>query len=155
MTNSGQTAIDKTSPKLELLWLKCNNFVAISFTMDEEQIWNEIGGEGFERITKFFYEGVRRDSLLGPMYPADDWEGAESRLALFLKFRFGADQTYLEERGHPRLRARHMPFAIGEAERDRWLDLMETAIKKEGVAADTRVTLMTFFAGIADFMRNR
>jgi len=48
-----------------------------------------------------------------------------------------------------------MPFAIGEAERDRWLDLMETAIKKEGVAADTRVTLMTFFAGIADFMRNR
>ncbi|MDQ8189457.1 globin [Roseibacillus persicicus] len=123
--------------------------------MDEEKIWSEIGSDGFERITAAFYQGVRRDSLLGPMYPADDWEGAEHRLALFLKFRFGQDQTYLEERGHPRLRMRHMPFQIGEAERDRWLDLMASALESENVAPDTREAMMTFFSGVADFMRNR
>lgn len=123
--------------------------------MDEEKIWQEIGAEGFERITTSFYRGVRRDSLLGPMYPDQDWEGAEHRLALFLKFRFGQDQTYLAERGHPRLRMRHMPFRIGEAERDRWLELMATALESEKIAPETSEVLMAFFAGVADFMRNR
>ena len=123
--------------------------------MDEEKIWQELGPEGFDGITAAFYERVRRDSLIGPMYPEQDWEGAAHRLASFLKFRFGQDESYLKERGHPRLRGRHMPFSIGEAERDRWLELMEAAMKAEEVADDTHETLMTFFAGVADFMRNR
>ena len=123
--------------------------------MDEVEIWQELGPKGFERITAAFYERVRRDSLIGPMYPEQDWEGAEHRLASFLKFRFGQDESYLQERGHPRLRGRHMPFSIGEAERDRWLELMTAALEAENVAEGTKEALMTFFAGVADFMRNR
>lgn len=123
--------------------------------MDEEAIWQELGPKGFDGISAAFYERVRRDSIIGPMYPEQDWEGAEHRLASFLKFRFGQDESYLQERGHPRLRARHMPFSIGEAERDRWLELMEAAMDAEKVADETKETLMTFFSGVADFMRNR
>jgi len=123
--------------------------------MDEEKIWKELGAKGFEGIAAAFYQGVRRDSLIGPMYPADDWDGAEHRFATFLKFRFGQDETYLQERGHPRLRARHMPFSIGENERDRWLELMSAALASEGISAENSATLMTFFSGVADFMRNR
>lgn len=123
--------------------------------MNEQRIWQELGPEGFERITAAFYQRVRRDSIIGPMYPADDWEGSEHRLASFLKFRFGQDESYLAERGHPRLRGRHMPFRIGEPERDRWLELMAAAIDSEEVAQDTREELMTFFTEVADFMRNQ
>ena len=123
--------------------------------MDEEKIWDEIGPTGFERITAAFYRQVREDNLLGPMYPADDWEGAEHRLASFFKFRFGKDESYLQERGHPRLRMRHAPFRIGEAERDRWLELMDNALKEEEVAPENHTYLMTFFTGVAEFMRNK
>ena len=123
--------------------------------MDEEEIWKELGPKGFEGITAAFYERVRRDSIIGPMYPEDDWEGAEHRLASFLKFRFGQDESYLKERGHPRLRGRHMPFRIGEVERDRWLELMAGAMEAEKVTDETKEALMTFFSGVADFMRNR
>ena len=123
--------------------------------MDEEKIWNALGAAGFEQIAAAFYQGVRRDSLIGPMYPPDDWEGAEHRFATFLKFRFGQDETYLKERGHPRLRGRHMPFAIGEAERDRWLVLMKNALESQEVEEEIAGHLMAFFAGVADFMRNQ
>lgn len=123
--------------------------------MDEEELWQSIGEKGFEGIAAAFYERVRRDSLIGPMYPQDDWEGAEHRFATFLKFRFGQDEAYLRERGHPRLRARHMPFAIGESERDRWLELMKGALQAESIEAESASELMAFFAGVADFMRNQ
>lgn len=123
--------------------------------MNEEAIWQTVGSEGFEKIAAAFYERVKRDSLIGPMYPADDWEGAEHRFATFLKFRFGQDETYLQERGHPRLRGRHMPFAIGETERDRWLVLMEGVLKAEKIDSEVSAELMNFFSGVADFMRNQ
>lgn len=102
-----------------------------------------------------FYRRVRTDEVLGPLYPPDDWEGAEARLRDFLLFRFGGVMRYVEERGHPRLRMRHLPFAIGEAERDRWLELMGEAVREAGVAREPAQALMTFFAQVADFMRNR
>lgn len=123
--------------------------------MNEEVIWQEIGAEGFDRIAAAFYRQVRADNLIGPMYPPDDWEGAEHRFATFLKFRFGQDESYLQERGHPRLRGRHMPFRIGEAERDRWLELMKTALKEESIPAVHGDPLMAFFGNVADFMRNQ
>lgn len=123
--------------------------------MNEEVIWQEIGAEGFDRIAAAFYRQVRADNLIGPMYPPTDWEGAEHRFATFLKFRFGQDETYLQERGHPRLRGRHMPFRIGEAERDRWLVLMNTALKEENIPAEHAEPLMAFFGSVADFMRNQ
>ena len=122
--------------------------------MTEELIFAALGEEGFGQITKAFYRRVREDELIGPMYPGQDWAGAEERLRDFLLFRFGAVTRYLEKRGHPRLRARHMPFRIGIAERDRWVLLMGEAV--EEVVADTGVrgALMEFFAQVADFLRN-
>src|SRR5690606_32376779 len=87
-----------------------------------------VGEARLRALVAAFYRRVRTDDLIGPMYPPDDWAGAEKRLADFLIYRFGGPPTYLEERGHPRLRGRHLPFAIGEAERDRWLQLMESAM---------------------------
>ena len=89
------------------------------------------------------------------MYPENDWEGAEERLRDFLLFRFGISQKYIEERGHPRLRMRHMPFAIGERERDAWLNAMEGAMDEIEVEGDAREALSQFFAQVADFMRNQ
>ena len=114
-----------------------------------------LGEAPLRRLVGGFYQRVRQDDLIGPMYPADDWEGAEKRLADFLVYRMGGAPTYLEQRGHPRLRARHFPFAIGTAERDRWLELMGQALQ-EAALPERETALMTqFFAQVADAMRNR
>ncbi len=114
-----------------------------------------LGETPLRRLVGGFYQRVRQDDLIGPMYPADDWEGAEKRLADFLVYRMGGAPTYLEQRGHPRLRARHFPFPIGTAERDRWLELMGQALQ-EAALPERETALMTqFFAQVADAMRNR
>ena len=123
--------------------------------VQEELIWNALGEDGFARLVAAFYRRVPADDLLGPLYPDGDWEGAEERLRDFLLFRFGGVTRYIEERGHPRLRMRHMPFAIGVAERDRWLQLMGEAVHETGVPDEAAEPLMEFFTGVADFMRNR
>ena len=123
--------------------------------MDEQTTFQLLGEQGIARLTAAFYRRVKIDDLLGPMYPADDWEGSEKRLRDFLLFRIGGVPRYLEERGHPRLRMRHMPFAIGERERDRWLELMGAAMDEIAVPAEARLWLEPFFAQVADFMRNR
>lgn len=120
----------------------------------EELIFATLGEKGFEQLTKAFYRRVREDELIGPMYPDKDWAGAEERLREFLLFRFGAVTKYLEKRGHPRLRARHTPFRIGIAERDRWVWLMGEATEEVVADAGVRDALMEFFAQVADFLRN-
>lgn len=120
----------------------------------EQDVLDTIGESGIRAMTAAFYRRVRTDDLIGPMYPDDDWDGAEERLAEFLLFRLGASQAYLQMRGHPRLRMRHMPFRIGIAERDRWLDLMTSAMEETSVPARARAFLEPFFAQVADFMRN-
>lgn len=122
--------------------------------MTEEVIFATLGEEGFGQLTKAFYRRVREDDLIGPMYPDQDWAGAEERLRDFLLFRFGAMTRYLENRGHPRLRARHMPFRIGIAERDRWVKLMGEAADEVVADSGVRAALMEFFAQVADFLRN-
>ncbi len=126
----------------------------IAENMNEESIWNTLGEDGFRAIVHDFYIGVKTDDLLGPMYPPNDWEGAEKRFFDFLCFRIGAVERYIEERGHPRLRMRHMPFKIGVAERDRWMSLMNAALEKNVSDIAMRAELTTFFAQVADFMRN-
>jgi len=121
----------------------------------EAVVMEALGEDGFERLVAAFYRRVREDDLIGPMYPPEDWEGAERRLADFLIFRFGGSERYLQERGHPRLRMRHVPFSIGEAERDRWLKLMGAAMDEMGLSGEARVNLEAFFDQVADFMRNR
>ena len=120
----------------------------------EELIFATLGEEGFGQLTKAFYRRVREDELIGPMYPDQDRAGAEERLREFLLFRFGAVTRYLEKRGHPRLRARHMPFRIGIAERDRWVLLMGEAAEEVVADVGVRGALMEFFAQVADFLRN-
>lgn len=116
----------------------------------------EIVGENKLRLmTAAFYRRVRTDELIGPMYPQDDWAGAEKRLADFIVYRFGGPQTYVEERGHPRLRGRHLPFPIGESERDRWLQLMGEAMREAAIPGEHAPVIGQFFAQVAEMMRNR
>ncbi|MEJ6724174.1 MAG: globin [Akkermansiaceae bacterium] len=123
--------------------------------MNEAEIYRVVGEEGFEKLTASFYKRVKEDDLIGPMYPSDDWEGSEERLREFLLFRFGADQSYLEKRGHPRLRGRHMPFRIGVVERDRWIELMGAAAEETIPDDEIRGSIMAFFKQVADFIRNQ
>ncbi len=124
--------------------------------MDEiSALYSQVGEDKLRAMVAAFYRRVRSDDLIGPMYPPDDWEGAEKRLADFIVYRLGGPQTYLEERGHPRLRGRHMPFAIGEAERDRWLDLMGQSMHEADIPSEQAQIMGAFFAQIADMMRNR
>ena len=118
-------------------------------------MYEQLGEEGMAALVAAFYNRVREDELIGPMYPTDDWEGAEQRLRDFLVFRFGGSERYIEERGHPRLRMRHAPFRVGQAERDRWVEYMDAAIVETGVPSPSREILTAFFAQTADFMRNQ
>jgi len=123
--------------------------------MNEAEVMETCGEDGIRRMVAAFYRQVRTDDLIGPMYPAADFEGAEDRLAEFLLFRLGASTRYLETRGHPKLRMRHITFKIGIAERDRWLERMTAAMEETGVPATAREFLDPFFAQVADFMRNQ
>ncbi|MFJ3956807.1 globin [Arthrobacter sp. NPDC090010] len=88
-----------------------------------------IGGhETFVRLVDVFYEGVAEDELLRPMYPEEDLGPAKRRLTMFFEQYWGGPGTYSEERGHPRLRMRHMPFAVTAEARDRWLLHMRKAV---------------------------
>ncbi|MEM9914878.1 MAG: globin [Planctomycetota bacterium] len=118
-------------------------------------LYDRIGEAGFARLVTGFYDRVKTDDLLGPMYPADDWVGAEQRLRDFLVQRFGGPTRYSQQRGHPRLRMRHAPFPIDEAARDRWLDLMGQSLDEADLPADTHAPLTQFFAQVANFMVNR
>lgn len=94
-----------------------------------DPVWKQIGGtETFDLIVRKFYEGVRDDPILGPMYPEDDWEGAIWRLRTFLEQYWGGPTTYSDHRGHPRLRMRHQPYRIDHDARERWLTHMEAAL---------------------------
>lgn len=124
-------------------------------TPTEQDVMKACGENGIRAMVAAFYGRVRHDELIGPMYPADDWEGSEERLADFMLFRLGASDAYMEKRGHPRLRMRHMPFKIGIAERDRWLQLMGEAMDETEVPSFARLFLDQLFAQVADFMRNQ
>ena len=123
--------------------------------MDEPEISGAMGASEFAALVAAFYRRVKLDDLIGPMYPADDWQGAEERLRDFLIFRFGGSDRYIQQRGHPRLGMRHAPFTIGPAERDRWLLLMNEAIEETEVPKSAAEPLRAFFGNVAEFMRNR
>jgi hemoglobin len=123
--------------------------------MEEQEIYAIIGDDGFERLVAAFYRQIPNDEILGPLYPDQDFKGAEQRLRDFLLFRFGGPSTYLETRGHPRLRMRHAPFPIGEAARDRWVQIMNRALDEAALPPQVHETLKTFFASTATFLMNR
>lgn len=123
--------------------------------MAEADIYSIIGEDGFARLIAAFYRQVPNDDVLVPMYPEHDRAGAEQRLRDFLIFRFGGPQRYIEQRGHPRLRARHLPFHIDQAARDRWMQLMNNAFASAGLPEEVEHQLRSFFEQTATFMINQ
>jgi hemoglobin len=123
--------------------------------MTEEDVYEQIGEEGFARLIRAFYAQVPHNPILGPMYPTDDLAGAEQRLRDFLIGRFGGPPRYVEQRGHPRLRMRHLPFAIDAAARNQWVTLMDRALDEAKFPEDVTALLREFFHGVATFMINR
>ncbi len=123
--------------------------------MTDEQVYAALGDDGFTRLVAAFYGRVRTDDVIGPLYPPDDWANAEWRLRQFLIQRFGGPTTYSQARGHPRLRMRHLPFAIGPAAAERWLTLMSAAVVETGVPADVADALWPYFRTTAAAMMNQ
>ncbi|MBL4844118.1 MAG: globin [Planctomycetes bacterium] len=120
------------------------------------EVYPAIGEQGFTALVSAFYAQVPTDPILGPMYPDQDWAGAEERLRDFLVYRFGGPARYIEQRGHPRLRGRHMPFVIDQAARDRWVLLMDTALEQTSeIPPEVRRRLGEFLADVASFLINR
>ena len=121
---------------------------------DPRQIYAEIGEAAFHQLTTAFYAGVADDPLLRPLYPDDDLEPARRRLTLFLIQYFGGPRVYDAERGHPRLRMRHLLFKIGQAERDAWMGHMRAGLAALELADDTREAMDRYFEDASTFLMN-
>jgi hemoglobin len=124
-------------------------------TEREVTIYTQAGGaETFERLVRGFYERVAADPVLRPMYPTD-LDPPRERLTLFLIQYFGGPAAYSQQRGHPRLRMRHFPFAIDQAARDRWVTHMLASLDALGLPAPVRDEMRRYFQDAATFMINR
>jgi hemoglobin len=120
-------------------------------------IYGAAGGMPFfEALVGAFYAGVEADPVLLRLYPdPTDLGPARRRLTLFLAQYWGGPTTYSDERGHPRLRARHFPFEIGPDERDHWLAAMRAAIERVAPSPVVRQELERYFGMAAEAMRNQ
>ena len=125
--------------------------------MDTLTLYEVAGGMPFfERLVDAFYGAVAEDPVLLALYPkADGLAPARRRLTLFLAQYWGGPTTYNDERGHPRLRMRHFPFAIGPDERDRWLACMDSALATVQPPEDVEASLRHYFDTAAEALRNR
>jgi hemoglobin len=117
-------------------------------------VYAELGGQPFfDALAARFYERVAADPVLRPLYPEDLGPG-ERHLALFLAQYWGGPGTYAQQRGHPRLRMRHAPFAIGPAERDAWVAAMAASVADADVAPDFAQRLLDYFSMAAEHLVN-
>jgi hemoglobin len=112
------------------------------------------GEETFRLLVGRFYARVASDPILRAVYPDEDLSGATERLTLFLIQYWGGPATYSNQRGHPRLRMRHQPFAIGQAERDAWLGHMKGAVDSLDLAPAVRKALLDYFETASTAMIN-
>ena len=120
--------------------------------------YEKLGGEaGVRQLVKLFYEEMDNNKgvkTIRDMH-APDLTDAEDKLFLFLSGWLGGPSLYIEKFGHPRLRARHLPFSIGIKERDQWLYCMNQALDKMTIEKPMHDELMQAFFNTADFMRNQ
>lgn len=117
--------------------------------------FDRFGGEAFfTRLVAAFYVRTRQDAVLAPMYPPDDWEGAERRLRMFLMQYWGGPKTYGEERGHPRLRMRHATFHVDSTARDHWLANMHEALAEQGLPEADEAEIWAYLVSAAFAMQN-
>lgn len=121
----------------------------------DDRIYEIIGEDGFDRLCAAFFRRVPEDDVLKTIYPEHDLVGAEHRLREFLVQRFGGPHRYSAERGEPRLRARHMPYAIDQLARDRWVQRMEEAMIECDFDDHINNVLRAFFDSAATFMINK
>jgi hemoglobin len=125
------------------------------FVATPENFYLAVGGEDtFRRVISRFYAEVAKDEVLRPLYPETDLGPAQERLTLFLMQYWGGPHTYSDERGHPRLRMRHMPFTIGPIERDAWLRCMRIAVDEAGIAEPHRTQLWQYLESAAHSLMN-
>ena len=118
-------------------------------------VFEAAGGEpAFRELVGRFYARVATDPVLRAVYPEEDLSGATERLTLFLIQYWGGPSTYSQQRGHPRLRLRHQPFAIGRGERDAWLGHMTAAIDSLDLAPGVRKSLLDYFDAASTAMIN-
>ena len=123
---------------------------------DATSFYDAVGGaDTFRRLVERFYAGVADDPVLRPLYPDEDWELAPERLRMFLEQYWGGPRTYSEQRGHPRLRMRHAPFAIGPAERDAWLTQMRRSLDELALAPEADATLWEYLVMAAHSLVNQ
>ena len=130
----------------------------MSDTQTTVTTYEKIGGEAaVAKLCDRFYElmdTVPQFKELRAMHP-ESLQGSRDKLYMFLSGWFGGPDLFVEKFGHPRLRARHMPFAIGTLERDQWVACMVLAMEDVGIDADVRKVLLSNFFNTADFMRNK
>lgn len=123
--------------------------------MSEPTFYDEIGGhETVARIVEVFYEGVAVDPLLRPLYPDEDLGPAAARLTMFLVQYWGGPTTYSTQRGHPRLRIRHAPFAVTEEARDRWLQHFRAGLDAVELTPEQDARFWAYVIHAANFLVN-
>ena len=118
-----------------------------------QSIYELIGEDQIRLLTRYFYREVDQNPALRSLYP-EDMAPAERRLFLFLLQVFGGGQTYTEERGHPRLRLRHLDWQIDPAMRDHWLNAMLSALDKLDPDQNTKELIAGYFIKAANHMIN-
>ena len=117
-------------------------------------LYDEVGGEPvFRQLVADFYSGVANDPVLRPLYP-EDLGPAEERLRMFLMQYWGGPTTYSEQRGHPRLRMRHVSWVIGEREREAWLSHMLPAVSRLDIPDDARAAIWDHLERAAHSLMN-
>lgn len=127
----------------------------LSFNPQGKTVYDQIGGDvAFRRLVDAFYIRVEQDPVLRPLFPSDLTEGKEYQF-LFLTQYWGGPARYAEQRGHPRLRMRHFPFAIGQKERDAWVGHMVAAIDEVGIPEPARSQMIEYFDRVGTFMINK
>ena len=121
----------------------------------EQTFYDAVGGEDFFiKLVDGFYEGIETDEVLRPMYVAVDLTESKRHLMLFLQQYWGGPTTYQEERGHPRLRMRHFPFAVDADARDRWLKHMKASLDKIEIESHLKDQLWTYLVSAAHSLIN-
>jgi hemoglobin len=123
--------------------------------MPAATMYERVGGTTwFEALTGRFYDAVATDPVLRPLYP-DDLVAARNHLCGFLVQYWGGPTDYSDARGHPRLRMRHMGFAIGPAERDAWFGHMQRAVQAGGLDPADEMEMLGYFANAAAHLTNQ
>jgi hemoglobin len=131
-----------------------SNRIRVLDPAEPRAIFTLVGGmPTFQRLADAFYRRVERDASLRPMFQADLQQASE-HLALFLAQYFGGPDDYHQQRGHPRLRMRHLPFRIGPAERDAWVGHMLGALDEVGIPEPARTLMEEYFERSATFLIN-